>query len=124
MFDDLQDDEELTQYGNREVPPGEPFRKVPRPGRESAISLIAGHRSVDEAARIVSHGRRGATVGDGVRYTTAGALREAGIKPVRTPTRLNPDHVSATWSDDDVWTKEISDQFDESWTEPEWKESL
>ena len=124
MFDDLEDDEELTQYGNRENPPGEPFRLRPRAGKESDISLFAGRKSVDEAAFIISHGRRVGIVGDGVRYTTAGALRRAGVIVARTPTPLNPDHASATLGHDEEWTDDISNRFDESWTTPEWKESL
>jgi len=123
VSDDLEDDEELTQYGNRELPPGEPFRIKPRVGLEQDISLIAGRRSVEEAARLVSRGRRGAAVGDGVRYSTAGAVRGAGFRVKRTPTLLNPNHVSATLKRGEVWSKDVSTLFDECWTEPEWKES-
>lgn len=119
---ELGDDELVTQYGNSKYPPGEPFRRRPR-SQESDISLIAGRKTADEAARLVNPRRLGAGPGEGVRYAQVGRLRrEAGLRIERTPAPLNPDHVSATLDGDREWTDEVSARFDACFTEPDWKE--
>jgi len=125
VIEDLDDDEVVTQYGNSRYPPGEPFRQRPRPGKESDISLIAGRKTVDEAACLINPRRDRATAGEGVRYANVGRLRhEAGLQVERTPYPLNPDHASATLDGDQEWTDDVSAKFNACFGEPHWKEEL
>jgi hypothetical protein len=123
--DELDDDEVLTQYGNRERPPGQPFRNKPRAGKETAISPLRGRLTVDEAARAVNRHRsprEGAHPDDGVRYAKVGDLRRAGVRAALSPTRLIPGHVSATLDGEARWTDDVRTGFDACFTETVWKE--
>jgi hypothetical protein len=114
-------DEVLTQYGNRTYPRGQPFRNRPRPGKETAISLIRGRLSVDEVFRVVNRGTDKAYDDDGARYTTVGELRAAGFRVGATPSRLIPGHVSVTLDDETAWTDDVCVTFSACFTEPAWK---
>jgi|SwirhisoilCB1_FD_contig_31_5709438_length_898_multi_11_in_0_out_0_1 hypothetical protein len=122
-LEELTDDLVLTQYGSRVYPPGEPFRRRPREGKETEISLLAGRIELDEAARMVNRRRReGAHPGDGVRYTTVGRLLAAGFSPTLTPSKLLPNHVSVALGGEENWTETVCARFDGCFTETAWKE--
>lgn len=107
--EEIKDHEWLSQYGSLvQLISDEPFKYCPAYGQDE-LSFIRGQVTLDEAARSVNRRKQHATVGDGVRYITAGSLRSAGFRVWHTPTVLNPDHVSvasldgkAVWTEDEV----------------------
>jgi hypothetical protein len=127
VLGELGDDEWLSQYGTIHHPiDGDPFKCRPTWGQVE-LSLIRGRRSVDEAAKSVNRKRStGAFPGEGVRYVTAGRLREAGFRVWHSPTAFNPNHVSvATMDPDGVWTDDDKKRFVacfDALDESEWKE--
>ena len=123
MEDELGNDEWLTQYGNRDYPPDQPFRHRPREGKETRISLVAGRLSVDDVARKVNrHRTEGAMPGDGARYVRVGVLRDAGFLVEASPSRLIPDHVSVGLAGEGDWTEDVSARLDGCFSETMWKE--
>ncbi|GGM32945.1 hypothetical protein GCM10011608_16780 [Micromonospora sonchi] len=85
---ELRDDVDLTQYGED----GEGFRSCLRVDiGETEMSLIIGRQSKMAVALLVT---KAAPPWATARYTTVGALRQAGFEVVHSPTRGNPLHVS------------------------------
>lgn len=124
MDDEIDDDEVLTQFGNRLDPaePGHPFRRKLRDSDFDGISLLRGRLSPDEAALLVT--RRPAADGHGVRYVSAGALRAEGFHVNSTPTKRNKRHVSAIMGVGVKWTEAVGERFDSccNGEPPVWKE--
>ena len=112
----LPDDLELTQYGNRNRPVGgPPFRREPRDRDRGAISMTRGRVGPAEAHRVV--GLQSPRPGDGVRVTTVGTLRAAGFAVDPRPTQANPNHVVVSLVGGTDWAKQHADLFDECFTE-------
>ncbi|MEU7004791.1 hypothetical protein [Nonomuraea sp. NPDC046570] len=121
----IADDEVLTEYGDRDRPvKGKPFKDHPvRPDIKNAVSLMRGKLTVDEAVANFPNRLAVAREGEGVRYTTAGALREQEFRVEYTPSEWNPSHVSVENLDARrEWTDDDSARFNECFGEPEWKE--
>lgn len=116
---DIDDDQVLTQFGAKQdiVALDPPFRRKPRQGRETNVSLILGRLSPAEASRIVRRSLAPAPF-DGVRYATAGKLRAAGFVVMHTPSRMNPNHVSVSRTTE--WGANEESAFDECFDEPVW----
>lgn len=114
---DLPADTELTQLGSKRADDKPSFLNKPRENVDyDGLSLTAGKETIEEAFPKVF--RRPARAGDGVRYTTVGALTSKGFTVKRTPGR-NPNHVSVSknkWSGKDVQA------FDSCFDEPAWME--
>lgn len=84
----LEDETELTQFGES----GSGFRNRLREGLgEAEMSLLLGRQTERAAALLIT---RDAQTPAAVRYTSAGALRNAGFEVVHSPTRGNPLHIS------------------------------
>lgn len=116
----LDDAQVLTQYGNARRPKdGPPFRKQPREKDQGGISMTKGRVSPAEAHRFV--GLQAPREGDGVRWTTVGILRKAGLRVDPKPTQANPNHVRVTPAGGAEWTDQHADLFDGCFTEdPAW----
>lgn len=113
----IEDEQTLTQFGSKELS----FRNEPRTDEgETDISLLAGSFTADEAIGLLTRWRRGAWGEEGVRYTTAGALRRAGFHVKPTPTPRNPHHVSVVL--DREWVDDDCVRFNACFDEPVWKE--
>lgn len=82
------------------------MRHAPRDS--DGLSLIRGRLSTQSAAQYVRR-TKWAYRGDGVRYTTVGALREAGFRVKATPSRRNPIHVSVCYETE--WTDDVTSAF-------------
>lgn len=118
-------DEILTEYGSRDRPiKGRPFKDEPaKPQLANAISLMRGKLTVDEAVGYFPNRRAPASAGEGVRYTTAGTLRDASFRVKFTPNGWNPVHVSVENLDSKrPWTDDDRDRFNACFGDPEWKE--
>lgn len=79
------------------------------------MSLLRGRVTVGEAAWAVC--RRAAKQGDVVRYSTAGALRNADFLVTHTPTRRNKGHVSVEYQG--KWTDNMRKAFEFAFGEAE-----
>ncbi|MEU8175887.1 hypothetical protein AB0C14_23655 [Microbispora hainanensis] len=121
----IEDEEILTEYGNKDRPvKGRPFKDEPvKPQVVNAVSLMRGKLTVDEAVRCFPNSRSRAVSGEGVRYTTAGTLRQASFRVKFTPSQWNPLHVSVENLDSKrPWTDDDRDRFNACFGDPEWKE--
>ncbi|MEU0479688.1 hypothetical protein ABZ260_10985 [Streptosporangium sp. NPDC006013] len=121
----IANDEALTEYGDRERPVrGKPFKDRPvKPHIKNAVSLMRGQLPVDQAVANFPNRRAVARKGEGVRYTTAGRLREAKFRVEYTPNEWNQVHVSVENLDAKrEWTDDDSARFNECFGEPVWKE--
>ncbi|MGP3956630.1 hypothetical protein ACTWPT_11570 [Nonomuraea sp. 3N208] len=121
----IANDEILTEYGDSERPiNGKPFKDRPvRPHIANAVSLMRGKLTVDEAVANFPNRTASAHKGEGVRYTTAGRLREQGSRVTYTPSRWNELHVSVENLDAKrEWTSDDSVRFNGCFGQPEWKE--
>lgn len=112
----LEDDQALTQYGNKQYPKGgPPFRKQPREKDQGGISMTKGRVSPGEAHRFV--GLQAPRGGDGVRWTTVGTLRAVGFQVEPKPSQANPNHVRVTPEGGVMWTDQHAELFDGCFTE-------
>jgi len=121
----IADDEVLTEYGDRERPVnGKPFKDRPvRPDVKNAVSLMRGKLSASEAVANFPNRNSKARKGEGVRYTTAGALRERDFRVEYTPSGWNQVHVSVENLDAKrEWTDDDRARFNECFGEPQWEE--
>ncbi|MGH3441852.1 MAG: hypothetical protein ACRDUY_07390 [Nitriliruptorales bacterium] len=91
---------------------GPKFWNRPRSSRqEQDVSLMtADDLTLAEAVRLVNP-RRDVHDNDGLRFTTAGQLRERGFTVRGTPSRQNPRHVSVFY-ECGSWRDEVAEQFD------------
>ncbi|WP_157251141.1 hypothetical protein [Nonomuraea typhae] len=113
----------LTQLGSK-LAPGiciVPFRNHLRPN-EAAMSLTLGHLDVKQMIDLIVR-RRSPAIGDGVRHTTAGQLRQAGFTVTHDGGKSNPRHVSVSLDAGTEWTEYESAQFDECFSSPIWMEA-
>jgi hypothetical protein len=118
-FTCLESDEVVTQYG-REAEGGDDFHATPRTD-EPGLSVQRGQLSPSEICRSV---RGEALTTDELeaaraRYSTAGALRDAGFSIVHTPTKASRGHAtvvlcsrSKPFSVRTPWPKAVSALFD------------
>lgn len=112
--DPLEREAWLTQYGRRDATG---FRMRPRPGVETAISLIGGRLAAEDAHRlIVRHGRFRSEL-DTVRYVRVRDLVDAGFRVRRDPTPLIPQHVLVEYEGE--WDDDVAERFDTSFRQPE-----
>jgi hypothetical protein len=121
----IADDEILTEYGDRERPVnGKPFKDCPvKPHIKNAVSLMRGKLTVSEAVANFPNRGSGVRKSEGVRYTTAGALREHGFRVEYTPSEWNQVHVSVENLDAKrLWTDDDSARFNACFGEPQWEE--
>jgi hypothetical protein len=109
---EIQDWDDLTQFVTRELQ-----RDRPKRGQADQ-SMLFGRLTIAEAVALVA--RRGVLPGDGVRFTIARCLREAGFVVTSTPSKAIPQHVSVTRAEE--WDDEAAKRFTECLTEPEWEE--
>lgn len=99
------------------------FRRGPRAYRETDVSMLRGRLSTLEACEYASV--RGplteaALARAGVRYTTAGRLREKGLAVIHSPGKIKDGpHVSVVWPDDNPletqvapWPPGVSELFE------------
>jgi hypothetical protein len=121
----IEDDERLTQYGNRVNPIcGRPFKnRPPYPDECNALSLIRGERTIAEAVSLIRTSRSDTVPpGAGVRYTIAARLKDAGFALRANGNNRNPHHVSVICMDEKrIWTEDDSMQFDACFEEPLWE---
>jgi hypothetical protein len=83
------------------------------------MSLYRGRGTIAEVTFRVCG--REPTRRDGVRYTTAGRLREAGFFPKPKPNAAFPEHVSVYLLDEErEWTHHDGEGFDACFGEPIW----
>ena len=75
---------------------------------------MAGRTSVEGAARRVA--RREPRRGDGVRFTTAGRLRETGFIVARDPVPMFPEHVLVKFQG--LWDDGVAKRCDECFDTP------
>ena len=109
----------VTQYGNRAVPAeggdGRPFRCNPRGKDLGGISAFQGLTDFPQLVQAVSPGpRRAVTADDGLRYTQAKTLTEAGFVVVAAPTKRNARHVRIEYPGE--WTAQVARRFDDLWS--------
>lgn len=118
--EELSADEELSQYGSKRRPiNGHYFKRKPGPYDTDGLSMSRGRIEPKNACTLV--GQLVSQPGDGVRYTTVGALRGAGFQVRHTPNQGNPGHVSV--SRPGVWDQEVQETFEGCFTEaPQWVE--
>ena len=97
------------------------YRSKPREGHELDLSLLLGEDwTVESAATYVRRGEpptQRILQKAGIRPTTAGKLREAGLTVVHTPGAIaNGPHISVVWPNweqpDNSWPSTVSDGFD------------
>lgn len=120
----LEDDLELSQYGNNTRPKGGPaFRSLPRDRDKGEVSMTRGRLSAERAHSVV--GLQAPREGDGVRWTTVGRLRGAGFVVIPKPTQGNPNHVVVSTVGGGDWAPDDAERFNQCFTEdPEWRESV
>lgn len=86
----------------------------PRPQDVGRLSAIVGKVTpavAYELVRGLSRRRIAPSGVDGVRYSTAGRLRQAGFEVCNTPSLRNPDHVSISWPGS--WDAHVCQKFAE-----------
>jgi hypothetical protein len=121
----VEDDELLTQYGNKSRPiDGRAFKnRPPFPDEVNELSLLSGQHSVTAAAALIRTARSSPSPGSGVRYTSGARLKRAGFHARHTGNNRNPLHVSVMCLDEThVWTDDDSEKFDACFDEPVWGE--
>jgi superfamily I DNA/RNA helicase len=121
----VEDDEVLTQYGNKNRPiGGRAFKnRPPFPDQINELSLLSGKQTVAAAAALISTTRDTPSPGSGVRYTTGARLKRAGFFARHTGNNRNPLHVSVMCMDENHnWTDDDGEKFDACFDEPVWGE--
>lgn len=83
----------------------------PRVKDRGRVSLILGLVTPEEAFRIVRKTAAAPTTDDGVRYTTAEQLRDAGFVVEHAPNNRNPDHVTVSYPGE--WDSAVALLFSE-----------
>lgn len=115
MVAPIEDVEWITQ----KIRYNRPNINSPRPQDSDGVSAFRGRVGPEDAYRLVVKSGR-PTENDGVRYTQAGTLREAGFEVNPSPNIRNPLHVSI--SRQDTWGEREARRFVSCFTETDWYE--
>jgi hypothetical protein len=110
---EVRDGDELTQFVTKDL-----LRDRPH-SEEQELSMLLGMLSPMAAVTCIIRKRSSVVPTDGVRYTTAGALRSAGFEVASTPEKGNPLHVSVRCPQD--WDDDVAQVFSSCLGAPIWE---
>lgn len=119
---EIDDEEWLSQCGQRRQQRPWKFRSMPRPEKEPPeldISMILGRLSPAEADVAAFGPGRPTDRRRAVRHARVGDLRAAGFRVEHTPFLGSPDHVSVFWAGEWVWDEAVGVRLDACCTEGE-----